>query len=185
MINPSQVTTTTTYNTAPSVSTLGGGLSLEEWQDRLIGRDENSNPRLLIVANGEDFRMKVSKPGKDATVAEGDDLIFDSNQNFFKITKSGEAEVIVPPTYLAQTYDVSIPHGSTSPPPHEVYLYHSPFATDFYTVMPLYTPLVDVRARVTSTDIVFTVAPMSAGSNPTIAGSWKFKYFIKSESIQP
>jgi len=74
-----------------SVDSIAGGLRFEQDNDRIIGRDQNNIPRMLILASGDDFSMKLSKPNIDVLNAINSNLIFNSNQNIFKIVSSGNS----------------------------------------------------------------------------------------------
>lgn len=52
MIDPTQVTTTTTYGSAPSVSTLSGNISLEQAAGRLAVYNNNGVPLTIVDQTG-------------------------------------------------------------------------------------------------------------------------------------
>ncbi len=64
---------------------LSGKLTFEKSKNRIIGRDADNVARLLILANGTDFVMKVSKDGIDVLTATDNQLIFNSGNNLPKI----------------------------------------------------------------------------------------------------
>lgn len=72
-----------------TTGSLNGRLNFEQDKNRIVGRDENNLIRLLILANGNDFAMKISKEGFDALTAAGKDLVFNSSQNVLKVIDSG------------------------------------------------------------------------------------------------
>lgn len=67
MINPSQVTTRTTYGSAPSISTLNGDISLEQSAGRLAVYDENRVARTVVDIYG----LSTSDPNSDLRVRTG------------------------------------------------------------------------------------------------------------------
>ena len=75
---------------------LDGRLTFEQARNRIIGRDDGGLARLLILANGSDFSMKVSQDGKDAITATDDELVFNSDNNLFKIVDTGILEFEFP-----------------------------------------------------------------------------------------
>ena len=80
-----------------SVDGIDGGLRFEQDNNRIIGRDENNIPSLIIDSdpiNG--FEMKISKLGIDVTSATNDQLIFNSSQNVLKVVSTGTVTL---PTY--------------------------------------------------------------------------------------
>lgn len=82
---------------------LSGKLNFEQNENRIIGRDPQNVPRLLILADGVEFVMKTSKPGKDVLTASNEDLVFNSGQNMLKVIKSGT----YPLAALGPAYDPS------------------------------------------------------------------------------
>lgn len=100
-----------------ATDSLNGKLTFEQDKNRIVGRDENNLIRMLILANGSDFVMKVSKEGFDALTASNEDLIFNSNQNIFKIADSDTVTApVATATMTASTMaygsaTTTIPHG--------------------------------------------------------------------------
>lgn len=94
-----------------------GKLVFEQSNNRIIGRDENFVPRMLILADGLQFVMKISEEGVDVLTATEDQLIFNSDNNLFKIgiAGSGQAPAITKVLAATNTYvgvdQNSIPHG--------------------------------------------------------------------------
>lgn len=96
----------------PTTNALNGKLNFEQDKNRIIGRDDNNLGRLLIISDVDDFSMKVSKPTKEVIGADDDDLIFNSNQNVFKIVKAGVETVTTPTPLVANTtYSKTYSHG--------------------------------------------------------------------------
>lgn len=103
-----------------SVDGISGGLRFEQDNNRIIGRDENNIPSLIIDSDPTNgFEMKISKPTVDVTAAADDDLIFNSSQNIFKIVGvlnanifNGNTQNITSNNTQVQTNLVhAIPHG--------------------------------------------------------------------------
>lgn len=72
-----------------TTNSLNGKLTFEQDKNRIVGRDEENFIRMLILADGNDFVMKVAPPGMNATTADNEDLIFNSSQNVLKVVQSG------------------------------------------------------------------------------------------------
>lgn len=105
-----------------ATDSLNGKLTFEQDKNRIVGRDENNLIRMLILANGSDFVMKVSKEGFDALTASNEDLIFNSSQNIFKIVDSDTVTApVATATMTASTMaygsaTTTIPHGLSYAP---------------------------------------------------------------------
>lgn len=77
-----------------TTDSINGKLTFEQDKNRIIGRDANNIPRLILLADGDDFFMKISKNAINVLEATDDQLNFNSLQNNFKIVKSGD--LIIP-----------------------------------------------------------------------------------------
>lgn len=125
---------TTTQSSNPNTSGLSGGLAFEQGNNRILGRDENAVPRLIIRADGISFDMKVSKPTEDVLEAGDDELIFNSNQNLFKIVYTGTlsmgSQSVASGSQQLRTATYTFPTPFTSPP--AVIAYASTVAGDFF-----------------------------------------------------
>lgn len=101
---------------------LNGKLTFEQDKNRIVGRDANNVPRLLILADGTEFAMKVSKAGSNVLTATGNNLIFNSGQNIFKIASSASVTApVATATMTASTMaygtaTTTIPHGLSYAP---------------------------------------------------------------------
>lgn len=125
------------YTGAKQTDALSGQLSFEQDRNRIIGRDSTSLPQLLILADGDDFVMKVAKSGHDVTTASPENLVFNSAQNLPKIatTLSGSISLNFPsvnvPASTAQTFggfstnSLVMPHGLGTVPAILPYIYDS------------------------------------------------------------
>ena len=116
-----------------STDSLNGKLSFEQDNNRIIGRDADNLPRLLILADGTDFVMKVAKPGKDATRDGDADMIFDSSRNVFKIVKTGTATLNLNLT-VGGNSTVTVPHGLGFTP---VVMAFTTYAGGYYQQLPV------------------------------------------------
>ena len=86
----------TVYSTGKqSVDAIGGGLRFEQDNNRIIGRDENNVPNLLIKSvPGEQPLIEISKDGFDVLTTTDDNKIMTSKyQNLF--CYSGPETVVV------------------------------------------------------------------------------------------
>lgn len=72
---------------------LDGRLTFDQARNRILGRQADGLARLLLLADGLDFFLKISEDGIDVLNANDDQLIFNSNNNLFKIVDKGIATV--------------------------------------------------------------------------------------------
>lgn len=101
---------------------VSGKLTFEQSKNRIIGRDQNNLPRLLILADGDQFVMKVSQPNINVLTATDAQLIFNSGNNIFKIVSKLTIPIsISPPNTGAYQTQVSVPHGLGYTPTYEAY----------------------------------------------------------------
>lgn len=109
-----------------SYKNIGGGSSLQgivndmnqninELKNREVTeifKDDTGTRRVLLGKGADDFYgMKVSKPGLDVYDASNDELIFNSNQNVFKIVKTGSSSIDATSATAGSTVTSTIPHG--------------------------------------------------------------------------
>lgn len=182
--------TQTNYKGQKRTDGLSGHLSFEQDNNRIIGRDGNSTPRLLILANGSQFRMKISKEGFDALTATGDQLVLDSDNNLFKIVDTGTFSFVPSDfldsgnAYLTKLAGYTINHpsgvenpivwvfiedalGRRTPLPYQVYNYdNGSLSYISMQYMDTYTTTVEVRS----------VAPLYPGV--------QFRYYILQETVK-
>ena len=102
-----------------STDSLKGGLKFEQDNNRIIGRDINNIPSLSIYSDpsGTGFAMKVSKPTFDVLTATDDELIFNSNQNTFKISDTLTGNI---PTANLSTNNTQAQTNLVTPIPHGI-----------------------------------------------------------------
>lgn len=94
-------------------------LSVDSANVRIITTDIDGTPRVIMGATGIDsatgatqYGLKVSKPGFDATTATDSELVFNSNQNVFKIVRVVEFSYTMTAADLVANYVMlTIPHG--------------------------------------------------------------------------
>jgi len=97
-----------------STESLSGKLNFEQDKNRIIGRDSSALPRLIILADGSEFEMKISEPSQDVTTATNDNLIFNSNQNILKIVQTDTVTVPNPGSGTFTQSSVEIDTGIVS-----------------------------------------------------------------------
>ena len=117
MINPIQLTPG--MDQATILAAINNVFRQIEQENRTkIVKDEDGVDRIILGRNPDgSYGLRVSQPGKDVNTAEGSDLIFNSNQNIFKIVKVGNGEAPAIHTYETGTntyqgIDTNLyPHG--------------------------------------------------------------------------
>jgi hypothetical protein len=92
---------------------LNGKLTFEQSKNRIVGKDSNNVARLLISAANDEFVMKISEDNIDVISADEDELIFNSNNNLFKIVESGQVTLAMPTVVNGTdaTVTQSVPHS--------------------------------------------------------------------------
>lgn len=77
-----------------SVDGISGGLRFEQDNNRIIGRDENNLPNLIISSvPGQSALIEVAQDGYDVTTATDDQKVMSSKFNMYKIIASGDITV--------------------------------------------------------------------------------------------
>ncbi len=94
---------------------LNGKLTFEQGKNRIIGRDENNIARLIITGNGTEFSMKISELDTDVINADDDDLIFNSDNNIFKIVSKGTT-TLTSPNSIGSSSNVSVAFSTGTKP---------------------------------------------------------------------
>ena len=73
-----------------SVDGIDGGLRFEKDNNRIIGRDENNIPNLIISSvPGQNALIEVAQAGYDVTTATDDQKVMSSKFNMWKIIANG------------------------------------------------------------------------------------------------
>lgn len=172
-------------------------------QNRLISnedrtkiiKDSSGTPRILFGEGPNQFYgLKVSQEGNDVTGATDSQLVFNSDNNVFKIVASGTASQ--PVTSLAQdaTNTVTVAHNLGYIPTAIIYLNGT--GSTYLTANRYYVPPISVPVKVgatyypgvihsyniDSTNIYFTVTNSSAATPITDIGTVNWKYYLLQET---
>lgn len=154
---------------------------------------DNSNSRILLGQLPDfTYGMWVSKPGNNVTdtnAATNNELIFNSNQDLFKILKSGSASVNA--TGTQTVYTTTIAHNLNFTPPSLVYAVFNPSAANDWVLLPytgtgfdgssggIYIGLY-IWSYTDNTNLYIKVV---TGSNAGDEGLYNFQYYILQESL--
>lgn len=155
--------------------------------------------------NGQDYGLKIGKPGIDVTIAADTDLAFSSAFNYLKVASS--ATVSVPFSAVGgQIQTTSIPHGISGVPPFQCYVidplsttepaYNAgltnqsgahilPFIAHTISVGTSLDAHVYITAAADATNLNITVwddFSWNGGGNP-YADSYQIRYYIFAESL--
>lgn len=176
---------------------LNGRLTFDQARNRILGRQDDGLARLLLLADGSDFRLKISEDNVDVFTANDDQLVFDSSRNLFKIVDKGTATVSLPfiangssgsgsdnvvhslgyePLVLA--WSVSTPSG----------VMLSQFPSPIVNAKSVNTTAVtiayvrDEQMIVTDTDITFSIAVANSTGFAEPATDIEIKYFLLTET---
>jgi hypothetical protein len=162
-----------------------------------IIKDDTGVRRVLIGSGANGFEgIKVSKSGTDVYTASNDQLIFNSEQNVFKIAVSGNTSTTVTNLAAGTTKTLTIAHNLGLQPAILCYVNLPNLGVGFYeasglTLMPAQIMfrdasgfgniLVYTSTRVDTTNLYIDII------NPTTglvgAGeTWSFKYYIMQET---
>lgn len=83
-----------------STDAISGGLSFEQDKNRIIGRDENKNPSLILSSEpGEQALFEIARQGYDVFTATDDQKVMSSKFNMWKIIANGKV-----PYYSGSTF---------------------------------------------------------------------------------
>lgn len=181
----------TTTSSGESTEALNGKLTFEQSKNRIVGRDATNLIRLLILADGNDFVMKVAKEGFDATNASDDELIFNSNQNTFKIATTINGTATTPAlTTGANTWGVvnntnTIAHGLGFVPIPQAFIndsgLYTPLQYSFFNVAGGNPWWYTLRVRVDATNIYLVTTVV--GYNISLSsGSFPVKIYLLQET---
>ena len=154
-----------------------------------IFKDDAGTRRVLLGKGKDDFYgLKVSPAGTDVYDAADDDLIFNSNQNVFKIVTSG-THVLTRPAGNTSESD-SVAHGLS-------YIPIVIFNVEQTTTQPgvWYSGAQNVRVNYTSgiivempivtvddTNVIFSTIAPSAGGEHALEKTFTFKYYLLQET---
>jgi len=187
-------------------NSYNGKLDFEQSNNRILGRDENFLPRLLISAQNNQFRMRISKDGANVLTATDLDLIFNSDNNLFKIIESDEIELTMSQINNGNSGSTSetipVPDGVVGLPTVIAFVtFPSVQAVDSAYVR-FFGGSVVQAGSVSSSDIsiIFISEEEISATNEDITFSWKvsnatgftqpevtvnIKYFILTETAPP
>lgn len=156
-------------------------------QDQSFGMltNDGTNNRMLIDTNGQ---IKISQPGYDVRTAVDSQLIFNSDNNLFKVVLSGTTSLVYDGS--VNTYK-TIPHGQSTIPIVLAYVQLPSTATNFspmqsqYVPMPFYQlrtglPAVQCVQSVDSTNIYLRVHDIY--SSPSTPETYNFRYYVLQET---
>lgn len=147
-----------------------------------IFKDDAGTRRVLLGKGLNDFfGLKVSPEGVDVYDATDSQLIFNSDQNIFKIVSSGTTSLSQPANTASVT--VVVPHGQSAPPAVTAYLQDS---TDYFPL-----PLSFINSGATTLDLLQYISFYVDSTNITFyctspltfgAHTYSIKYYILQET---
>ena len=156
-----------------------------------IFKDDVDATRRVLLGKGADgfYGLKVSPAGVDVYTATDAQLIFNSNQNVFKIVTSGSATVT---TSSYGQFQTVIPHGLTITPAVVGYVRFAGAPANSYAILPHTVFLVPSSGVPTSLSAIATATVTVDATNITCSviqvaggttdGDWTFKYYILQET---
>lgn len=155
-----------------------------------IFKDDTGTRRVLLGKGLNGFYgLKVSKEGFDVYEAGDDDLVFNSNNNVFKIVSTGTATVT---TTGAGLFTTEIAHGLSFVPICIGFAIYPDAPADTWGMMPYSvttaasgadTAIVTVAiafATVDATNLKLNVNQID--SPGVLNGDWRFKYYLLQET---
>lgn len=195
------------------VRLIGGGSSLEsvindintnfldlQGKERVqVFKDDDGQRRVLLGKGADGFYgLKVSQPGKDVYTADDDELVFNSNQNMFKIVSTGTLTVTTPnPMIDGGIYTASVAHNQSNVPafmgfvtPQSNITSIEGSAGNSIFSLPYNAPFIDTdpglicRMRADSTFLYADVQNFLGSSLAGFGGDWIFRYYIFQETAQ-
>jgi len=135
-------------------------------------RDEDGIDRVIMgrYPDGK-YGIKVSKPGVDVLTAEDDELIFNSNNNIFKIVET-DTITLASPAGTGTSSNVVVPHSLGYKPLVLAFVSFSSLGTSFplpYNEVDIFTGVVgwQVGMEVTDIDITFFHRNITVASSVT------------------
>lgn len=175
----------TTTNSGESTEALNGKLNFEQSKNRIVGRDADNLIRMLILADGVNFVLKIAPEGVDATTASDDELIFNSDQNIFKIAASDTVTINANSATAGTPKVATIAHGLSAAPMALVALYDG----SHYRQLPTWVTALNPSGgnilfgdySFFHTDSTNLYIYMVFGSNGNY-GNFTFKYYLLQES---
>lgn len=183
----------TTQNQNSGEEAQADGLKFLERQ--IIAKQDGVNKAVFgFFGEANKFGLKVAEDGVDVLTASDDGLIFNSEQNVFKIVVSSTAAQSVPSLAQDVTDTLTVPHNLGYIPAVIVFLNGtgSTYLTaNRYYPLPqsvsvkvgaTYYPGIIYNFNVDSTNIYFTVTNSSAATPITDIGTANWKYYLLQET---
>lgn len=196
----------TSYSGQDITATANGIIRLEEGRGRLVVQkdtvevlvvnengvlqNDSANDRVRLGKRSMgDSGLFVSRVGVNVDTASDDDLIFNSNQNTFKIVKS---DVVTVNAVGFGQFQQSIPHGQKKVPGIIGYAVYPSVGVNTWAQTPFDVKVVPTSSAdtsiasiananifITASHITFTVTKTNfAGLN----GDWIFRYYLLQET---
>lgn len=176
---------------------VADGLKIKERQ--IIARQNGYNKAAFgFYGTANKFGLKVAKEGYDVLTATDDQLVFNSEQNTFKISKTGTA-TLVGSTNISNgtTQTVTVPHGLSTTPAMVVYA-NAPNGSisgfqggnGIMNLPIMYAlpaaggglPWFWIQARVDATNIYFDLVCVGGTANNLATFTWTFTYYLLQET---
>lgn len=178
-------------STQQQISSLNKIIDLLNSLNRLQIITDDTTNRVIIGKYNDFSGIKVSKPGVDVKTASDADLYFNSNQNTFKVVKTGE--FILAHVASTELTEASISHGLGYTPAYLAYVsdnYSS--GVPVYELLPRVLVLTDgsigeqIKTYVDSTSVRVSLLTPSSTPNPNPQYQNGFerriKYYLLQES---
>lgn len=184
----------------PQKNTLSGGLNLDQGNNQLLGTDASNFVRLLVQANSNGFNMRIAKDGYDARTASDSNLIFNSDNNVFKIVATGTASITPASSISGGTKTTAtVAHNLGFKPAYLAYVTNPDLTGVGYispglTTIPSTIYITDSgacilvsTARVDEINIYFDLTYLAGGFGAATglnAYTWNYKYYLLQETAQ-
>jgi hypothetical protein len=163
-----------------------------------IFKDDQGVRRVLLGKGADGFYgLKVSQTGNDVYSAADDDLIFNSDQNMFKIVKTGTLTVPqVNPMLAGERYTASEAHGLSYVPAFMGFVTPIALVTTWEGAastskfsLPYFPPFfgtngfsIYARLRTDTTSVYADVFNNNSTNITGLSGDWIFKYYLFQET---
>lgn len=190
-----------TTNTSAIVNQVNQNIAQLKVQDVTNIFKDDTGTRRVLLGKGKDgfYGMKVSQAGTDVYDGADEDMVFNSDNNLFKIALTGTTSLTPPASWDRGDEQVAtIPHGLSYKPAFLVYVENPNISGAGYYV-PGLSIVPSTIHLIASYDVVFASFAYvdetnlyinlqyfnSAGSSPA-AGfdifTWNYKYYILQET---
>ena len=167
----------TTQNHNAGEEATADGLKFQERQ--IIAKQDGYNKAAFgFFGLANKFGLKVAKENVDVLEATDEDLIFNSEQNSFKIVKTGSVTVTVTAPSIQNT--VTVPHGLGYTPAFMGYMdVNGIYFNTPYTLMGTTAGWMIYDMYVDSTNLVARVTKQSNDGNTNVVA---YKYYLLQET---